>query len=175
MASPPAAADLPHPDPTAPPSLPCAVMTVSDTRTLTDDRAGQVIVDGLAAAGHAIVHRVVLRDEPAAIAAAVLALVARDDLAAILLTGGTGIAPRDTTYDAIAGLLHREIPGFGELFRSLSFQEIGSRALASRAVAGTRDRTLIFSMPGSPKACRLAMEALILPELVHLSRLLRGG
>ncbi|MCG9886775.1 MAG: MogA/MoaB family molybdenum cofactor biosynthesis protein [Cyanobacteria bacterium] len=174
MAAPPPI--VPHPDPAGPlPSLPCGVITVSDTRTLADDRSGQVIVDALAAAGHAILERVVLRDEPTAIAATVAEWVARGNLTAILLTGGTGLAPRDTTYEAIAGLLDREIPGFGELFRSLSFQEIGSRAMASRAVAGVRDRTLIFSMPGSAKACRLAMEALILPELVHLSRLLGGS
>lgn len=168
-------AATPHPDPATPPAIACAVITVSDTRTLADDRSGQVIVDGLAAAGHAIVHRVVLRDEPLQIAATTEALVDRGDIAAIILTGGTGIAPRDTTYDAIAGLLQREIPGFGELFRSLSYQEIGSRAMASRAVAGTRDRALIFSLPGSSNACRLAMDALIVPELPHLVRLLRGG
>jgi molybdenum cofactor biosynthesis protein B len=97
------------------------------------------------------------------------------DVQAVLLNGGTGIAPRDTTYDAIERLLDKTLPGFGELFRGLSYQEIGSRTIASRAVAGVCQDTLIFSLPGSSNAVKLAMEKLILPELGHLVKQLRGA
>jgi len=98
-------------------------------------------------------------------------LGARIDLQAVIFNGGTGIAPRDMTYEAIERLLEKTLPGFGELFRFLSYQEIGSRAIASRAIAGIYHNKLIFSVPGSTKAVRLAMEKLILPELVHLTSL----
>jgi molybdopterin adenylyltransferase len=101
-------------------------------------------------------------------------LASDDAIEAVIFNGGTGIAPRDTTYDAIAGLLEKELPGFGEVFRALSYAEIGSRAIASRATAGIYRQTVIFSLPGSTAAVGLGMEKLILPELVHLTRLLKA-
>ena len=128
----------------------------------------------LIAAGHQIAHYQIVKDEPDQIDSLLQDLAAHPDIQAILLNGGTGIAPRDTTYDAVAELLEKELPGFGEIFRQLSYAEIGSRAIASRAVAGVYARTLIFSLPGSSKAVDLAMNALILPELVHLTNLLQS-
>ena len=153
-------------------SVSCVIITVSDTRTPSTDKSGQLMRDQLSAAGHNIYHYQIVKDEPAQITELILQLVARSQVQTILLNGGTGIAARDTTYDAIAPLLHKELPGFGEIFRQLSFAEIGSRAIASRATAGVIDTTLIFSVPGSSKAVALAMEALILPELRHLTSLL---
>ena len=155
-------------------SVCCAVVTVSDTRTVESDRSGQIIQALLTEAGHRVADYRIVPDEPDRIADLCQTLAQRADVDAIVLTGGTGIAPRDTTYDAIAALLEKTLPGFGELFRQLSFQEIGSRALASRAVAGVVQSTLVFSLPGSSKAVTLAMEALILPELPHLVSLLQG-
>ncbi len=154
-------------------SVCCAVVTVSDTRTVESDRSGQIIQALLTEAGHRVADYRIVPDEPDRIADLCQTLAQRADVDAIVLTGGTGIAPRDTTYDAIAALLEKTLPGFGELFRQLSFQEIGSRALASRAVAGVVQSTLVFSIPGSSKAVTLAMEALILPELPHLVSLLQ--
>ncbi|MBW4418680.1 MAG: MogA/MoaB family molybdenum cofactor biosynthesis protein [Myxacorys californica WJT36-NPBG1] len=158
-----------HPHPDAPDrSICCAVITVSDTRTPDTDRSGQLIQQVLTEAGHAIVHYALVKDEPDQIRAQLVALSADPRLEALIFNGGTGIAPRDTTFDAIAGLLEKTLPGFGELFRMLSYEEIGSRAIASRAIAGIYGGKLVFSMPGSSNAVRLAMEKLILPELVHL-------
>ncbi|TVQ06712.1 MAG: MogA/MoaB family molybdenum cofactor biosynthesis protein [Leptolyngbya sp. DLM2.Bin27] len=152
----------------------CAVVTVSDTRTVESDRSGQIIQALLVEAGHRVADYRIVPDEPERIASLCQTLAQRADIDAIVLTGGTGIAPRDTTYDAVAALLEKTLPGFGEIFRQLSFQEIGSRAMASRAVAGVLQSTLVFSLPGSSKAVTLAMEALILPELPHLVGLLQG-
>ncbi len=163
----------PHPDSADQPAIACAVLTVSDTRTPETDKSGQLIQAQLAAAGHRVSHYQVVKDEPEQIAALVQSLAARSEMQAILLSGGTGIAPRDTTYDALARLLEKELPGFGEIFRQLSYAEIGSRAIASRAVAGICNATLIFSLPGSSKAVALAMKALILPEIRHLTSLLQ--
>ncbi|MBF2002438.1 MAG: molybdenum cofactor biosynthesis protein MoaB [Synechococcales cyanobacterium C42_A2020_086] len=157
----------PHPD-TAPVVVDCAILTISDTRTPETDRSGQLIRELLQAAGHQITHYALLPDEPDAIQAQVLSLCQTTQV--VILNGGTGIAPRDTTYDAIERLLEKTLPGFGELFRWLSYQEIGSRAMASRAVAGVCCGTLVFSLPGSSSAVRLAMDQLILPELGHLTR-----
>lgn len=151
----------------------CAVVTVSDTRTVESDRSGQIIQALLTEAGHRVADYRIVPDEPDRIADLCQTLARRADVDAIVLTGGTGIAPRDTTYDAVAALLEKTLPGFGELFRQLSFQEIGSRAMASRAVAGVLQSTLVFSLPGSSKAVTLAMEALILPELFHLVSLMQ--
>jgi molybdenum cofactor biosynthesis protein B len=148
-------------------------VTVSDTRTVESDRSGQIIQALLTEAGHRVADYRIVPDEPDRIADLCQTLAQRADVDAIVLTGGTGIAPRDTTYDAIAALLEKTLPGFGELFRQLSFQEIGSRAMASRAVAGVVQSTLVFSLPGSSKAVTLALEALILPELPHLVSLLQ--
>jgi len=163
----------PHPD-TSFQALSCAIVTVSDTRTPDTDTSGQRITQALEAAGHRVRDYRVLKDEPEAIANHIQTLCQQPDLDAIVLNGGTGIAPRDTTYDAIERLLEKTLPGFGEIFRWLSYQEIGSRAIASRATAGVRQNTLIFSLPGSTKAVELALEKLILPELQHLVKQLKG-
>jgi molybdopterin adenylyltransferase len=152
----------------------CAVITVSDTRTPETDQSGQSIQADLGAAGHTINDYRLVADQPDQIRALCTILGQRPDIDVVILTGGTGIAPRDTTYDAVEGLLEKTLPGFGEIFRQLSFAEIGSRAIASRAVAGVYQSTLFFSLPGSSKAVKLAMEALILPELPHLVSLLQG-
>lgn len=163
---------IPHAD-TTPTSVLCALITVSDTRDEATDKSGQLMQSHLTKAGHTISYYQIVKDEPEQISRLVTALTSQSDVQAILLNGGTGIAVRDTTFDAIAPLLEKELPGFGELFRHLSYAEIGSRAIASRATAGIRDRTLIFSLPGSTKAVKLALEKLILPELRHLTSLLQ--
>ena len=149
----------------------CGVVTVSDTRTLADDRSGDLILENLMAAGHSVAERLIVPDEPSVLKDAIERLVERPDISAILLTGGTGAAPRDQTPDTLSALFTRELPGFGELFRMLSYQEIGAAAMLSRATAGMIDRTVVFLMPGSTAAVRLAMERLILPELPHLTTL----
>ena len=148
----------------------CAVViTVSDTRTLADDSGGALIVALLEDAGHRVVDRSVVPDEVDAIRVAVNVAVMRDDVQAVLLTGGTGIAVRDVTPEALEPILDRVIPGFGELFRTLSYQEIGSAALLSRALAGTLRGRVVAALPGSRAAIRLALEKLLLPELPHLA------
>ena len=165
-------AHLPHPDSDGMTAT-CAVITVSDTRSLETDRSGQMIKQLLLNAGHTVGVYTIVKDEPAQIQAQMEMLSQRSDLSALIFNGGTGIAPRDTTYDAIESLLEKTLPGFGELFRWLSYQEIGSRAIASRAIAGVYQTKLIFSVPGSTNAVLLAMQQLILPELVHLISQLR--
>lgn len=156
----------PHPDSSEITSA-CAVVTVSDTRTHETDKSGQIIQQLLVNANHAVEAYRIIKDEPAQIQEQI-ELLGKLNLDVVIFNGGTGIAPRDTTYDAIEKLLSKILPGFGELFRFLSYQEIGSRAIASRAVAGVYQDKLIFSLPGSSNAVRLAMEKLIIPELVHL-------
>lgn len=158
----------PHPD-LKTDSIPCAVLTVSDTRTVDSDTSGQLIQAKLAAYGHQVVAYQILKDEPNQVRQQVMDWIVGGESQVILLNGGTGIAPRDTTYEAIASLLTKSLPGFGELFRMLSYQEVGSRAMASRAIAGVCQSTLIFCLPGSSKAVALALDALILPELIHLT------
>ncbi|KKD37340.1 molybdenum cofactor biosynthesis protein B [Limnoraphis robusta Tam1] len=158
---------LPHPDASDVP-VNCAVITVSDTRTPETDKSGQLIQSLLKQAGYQIQDYLILPDEPQEIRSKVLGFCQRRDLDALMINGGTGIAPRDTTYDALERVLEKILPGFGEIFRSLSYAEIGSRAIASRAVAGICQGTLVFSLPGSTNAVKLAMEKLILPELTHL-------
>lgn len=163
---------LPHPDQSNQ-SITCAVVTVSDSRTAATDTSGQLIQTLLTEAGHQVGEAQRVPDEPEQIQALIRRYGGQSEIQAVICSGGTGIAPRDTTYDAIAALLQKQLPGFGEIFRALSYPEIGSRAIASRAIAGVYQSTLIFSLPGSTKAVELAMTALILPELIHLSRLLR--
>jgi molybdenum cofactor biosynthesis protein B len=158
---------IPHPD-SQDFAVNCAVITVSDTRTLETDRSGQKIQQLLQNAGHQISTYTIIKDEPVAIQELLEYLEHQFALEAIIFSGGTGIAPRDTTYDVVSNWLTKTIPGFGEIFRYLSYQEIGSRAIASRAVAGVRNQKLVFSLPGSTNAVELAMEKLILPELNHL-------
>ncbi len=152
----------------APDEVRCAVLTVSDTRTPDTDDSGGLIRETLGFAGHRVVDYQIVADEPALIRAVLQTWIDRDDVQAILTNGGTGIAPRDTTYDAIDGMLEKRIDGFGELFRMLSWQEVGAAAMLSRAVAGVAGGTLIVAMPGSTNAVRLALTKLIVPELGHL-------
>jgi len=150
-------------------AVPTAVVTVSDTRTLEDDTGGDRVRELLEAGGHPVVERRIVPDDPAAIAGALRELTGRADVGAVVLTGGTGVAPRDLTPDTVEPLLERLIPGFGELFRQLSYEEIGSAALLSRALAGLRGGRVVFVLPGSRGAVKLAMEKLVLPELGHLA------
>ncbi|MBD1808597.1 MogA/MoaB family molybdenum cofactor biosynthesis protein [Microcoleus sp. FACHB-SPT15] len=163
----------PHPDATKR-AVNCAVITVSDTRSPQTDRSGKLIEQLLVDAGHRVGFYTILKDEPAQIRSHLKAMGERSDLEALIFNGGTGIAPRDTTYDALESLLEKTLPGFGEVFRFLSYQEIGSRAIASRAVAGVYQKKLIFSIPGSTAAVKLAVQQLILPELIHLVSQLVG-
>jgi len=153
----------------APTQVPTAVITVSDTRTLETDTGGARVAELLGVDGHPVVSREIVADEPAEIAAALRAVLDRDDVAAVIFTGGTGVAPRDVTPDAIEPLLDRVVPGFGELFRLLSYDEIGSAALLSRSLAGLASGRVVFVLPGSRGAVQLAMEKLVLPELGHLA------
>jgi molybdenum cofactor biosynthesis protein B len=146
-----------------------AVITVSDTRTPETDTGGDRVAELLAGGGHPVVSREIVPDEPAAIAGALRAQLARDDVRAVILTGGTGVAPRDVTPEAVEPLLDRVVPGFGELFRALSYADIGSAALLSRALAGLASGRVVFVLPGSRGAVKLAMEKLVLPEIGHLA------
>jgi molybdenum cofactor biosynthesis protein B len=152
----------------APDVLRCAVLTVSDTRTEESDTIGALIRELLMSAGHVIADYRIVKDEPMEIRDRLGDWTSRDDVDAILTNGGTGIANRDTTYDVIAGLLDKRLDGFGELFRMLSFAEIGAAAMLSRAVAGVYRGRVIVAMPGSTNAVRLAMEQLVVPELAHM-------
>jgi molybdenum cofactor biosynthesis protein B len=155
----------------APASVACAIITVSDTRTPETDKSGQLIRELLEAKGHTVADYAIVRDEYEGIKALLRAASDNPLIEAVLLNGGTGIAGRDTTYEAVRDQLHKEMPGFGEIFRYLSFAEdIGSAAILSRAIAGTIGATAVFSMPGSTGAVRLAMTRLIVPELGHVMR-----
>jgi molybdenum cofactor biosynthesis protein B len=147
------------------------VLTISDTRTPETDESGAECARIAESSGHIVVSRRILPDDAGQVEAHLRAVAPEVD--AVLVNGGTGFAPRDTTYEAVSRLLDRRIDGFGELFRMLSFPEVGSRAMASRAVAGVHGKTLIFSMPGSTRAVRLAMTKLVAPELGHLTGELR--
>ena len=152
----------------APPTVAVAVLTISDTRTPDDDRSGQLIKQQLTWRGHDLRDYAIVKDEPAAIEATLRAWLDRDDIRAIVTNGGTGIARRDTTYEVVERLLEKELTGFGELFRMLSYSEIGAAAMLSRAIAGVAGRTAIFCLPGSSNAVKLGMEKLIAPELAHV-------
>ena len=152
----------------APASLGFAILTVSDTRVERDDASGQAIRDLAAGAGHRVVDSTLVPDEVEAIRAAVRRLLALPGVDVVVATGGTGFSPRDVTLEAVAPLFGRPIEGFGELFRMLSFQQVGAAAMLSRAAAGLVGSQAVFLLPGSPKAVTLAMEALILPEAAHI-------
>lgn len=156
---------------TAPASVRGFVLTISDTRTRADDGSGDAIEGLLLDAGHSITGRDIVRDDAEAVRGAVERNAASADV--LITTGGTGITSRDSTYEAIASMLDKRLDGFGELFRMLSYQEIGSAAMLSRACAGTIGRTALFLLPGSEHAVRLAMTKLILPEIGHVVRELR--
>ncbi len=146
----------------------CMVITVSDTRTEETDTSGKLIQRLLKENGHSIAHYKILKDVPVLIRDTVANAIADNNLHAIIINGGTGISKRDTTFEAVDSLLEKRLEGFGELFRFLSFQEIGSAAMMSRASAGVYMGKVIISIPGSESAVRLAMERLILPELGHI-------
>jgi molybdenum cofactor biosynthesis protein B len=155
----------------APKRVSCFVLTVSDTRTEETDRSGKLIRQLLEEHGHAVAGYRIVPDDRETIAAAVREAADHPSAEAVLVNGGTGIAARDVTIEAVRGLLDKEMPGFGELFRYLSYTEdIGPAAMLSRAVAGTAGRTAVFAMPGSTGAVKLAMTRLILPELGHVMR-----
>ena len=151
-----------------------AVVTVSDSRTEEDDTNGRWLREAIAAAGHELVEYRVVRDEPHEVEDA-LRLAAFGPARVAVFNGGTGIAPRDTTFDVLSRHLETPIPGFGELFRMLSWEQVGTAAMLSRATAGIYRRTVVFSVPGSPAAVRLAWERLIEPELKHLAWLVAGA
>jgi molybdenum cofactor biosynthesis protein B len=154
----------------APKALNLAVLTVSDTRTRETDTSGALIVELAEGAGHRVLERAIVPDEPDAMRPLLRGYAARDDLHATLVTGGTGISPRDQTYETVSALLSKPLPGYGELFRMLSYSEIGPACLLSRTVGGLAGRMVLLVMPGSRAAVQLAMTRIILPELPHLVR-----
>ena len=154
----------------APKSVGCFILTVSDSKTPETDTSGSLIRELLEKAGHAVVGSAVVKDEPSEVRAVIRSQAADPGVQAIIMTGGTGITSRDSTFESVEALLDKRLTGFGELFRFLSYQEIGPAAMLSRAQAGVSQGRIVFSLPGSPNACRLALEKLILPELGHLVR-----
>lgn len=157
----------------APAGVAVALLTISDTRTAATDTSGDLAERLLTSAGNRIVARGLVADDPALVGAWVRAALARGDCDAVVTSGGTGISPRDRTHEALAALIDRRLDGFGELFRALSFQEIGSAAMLSRAVGGIAAGRILFCLPGSTNAVQLALTRLILPELGHLVAELR--
>ncbi len=154
----------------APQVVGCAVITVSDTRTLETDKGGQTAVDLLSEAGHQVLVREIIPDEPEQMRELLRSLRDREDVEAILMTGGTGLGSRDQTYETVSELLDKPLPGYGELFRMLSYDVIGPATMLSRATGGLIGRTVLLTMPGSQAAVQLALEEIILPELGHLVR-----
>jgi molybdenum cofactor biosynthesis protein B len=154
----------------APSRVRCFVLTVSDTRTEATDTSGNAIAELLTAAGHEIAGRAIVKDEPADVARVVSDQLASADVQAIITTGGTGLTSRDSTYEAIEGLIEKRLDGFGELFRMLSYHDIGPAAMLSRAVAGTARGKFIAALPGSEGAVRLGITKLLIPELGHIAQ-----
>ncbi len=147
-----------------------SLVTVSDTRTLETDKSGDLIANTLEVAGHLMVHRSIIKDDLEVIRQTVAGLLEKRHCEFIILTGGTGLSHRDVTPEAIRPLITKHIPGFGELFRMLSFEEIGTATIQSRADAGLCGHTVVFALPGSTKACRLAMEKIIIPQIDNRNR-----
>ncbi len=154
----------------APARVGCYVITVSDTRTEETDTGGRAAAEILTAAGHEVVGRTIVTDDPDLLRDAIGRQLANPAVQAIITTGGTGIASRDSTFEAVSGMLWKRLDGFGELFRMLSYEQIGAAAMMSRAVAGTVAGRIVVSLPGSEAAVRLALEKLLVPELGHLVR-----
>ena len=148
----------------------CYVLTISDTRTESNDTGGRAIVDLMTEGGHRVVGRSIVPDESEQVRQVVEDQLVRDDVHVVITTGGTGISSRDRTYEAISSLIEKRIDGFGELFRALSYQEVGTAAMLSRAIAGTARGKIVISVPGSENAVRLAISKLVLPEIGHLVR-----
>ncbi len=155
----------------APKSVNCMIITVSDTRTPDTDKSGQLMRELLENSNYKVVDYHIVKDEYTQIQALIREASERPEIEAVLVNGGTGITFRDTTYEAVKAMLDKEMPGFGEIFRYLSYAEdIGPAAILSRAIAGVRGATAVFSMPGSSGAVKLAMNKLIVPELAHVMR-----
>ncbi len=152
----------------APEKVRVAVLTISDTRTPETDTGGDTVQESLEGAGHEVVHRTIVRDDAVLIRMALLDALARRDVDAVITSGGTGISARDTTYEVVDRMIEKRLDGFGEIFRMLSYEEIGAAAIMSRAVAGAVGTKFVASLPGSRNAVRLAMEKLLVPELAHV-------
>ncbi len=152
----------------APEKVRVAVLTISDTRTPETDTGGDAVQEALEGAGHEVVDRTIVRDEAARIRTALVDALARGDVDAVVTSGGTGISARDTTYEVVARMVDKRLDGFGEIFRMLSYEEIGAAAIMSRAVAGAVGTKFVASLPGSRNAVRLAMEKLLVPEIAHV-------
>ncbi len=152
----------------SPDHIQVAVLTVSDTRTPETDTGGNTIVEFLQGAGHEVAQREIVRDDAPRIEEALAGLLAEESVDAVVTTGGTGISGRDSTYEVASGLIDKKLDGFGELFRMLSYEEIGAAAMLSRAVAGNVGSRFVACLPGSANAVRLAMEALLVPEMAHI-------
>jgi len=151
-----------------PTSIHCFIVTVSDTRTAATDTSGRAIAELLTAAGHVVSGHTIVRDDAEMVRDVVVRQLASADTQAIITTGGTGITSRDSTYEAISGMLHKRLDGFGELFRMLSYHDIGASAMMSRACAGLVAGRIVIALPGSEAAVRLAMNKLVVPELRHM-------
>lgn len=152
----------------APETVRVAVLTISDTRTPENDTGGDIIQELMQAAGHKIVERTIVRDEASAIRTVLVNLLANSEVDAVITTGGTGISARDTTYEVVDRMIEKRLDGFGEIFRMLSYEEIGAAAILSRAIAGAVGTKLVASLPGSQNGVRLAMEKLLVPEIAHV-------
>ena len=152
----------------APEKIRVAILTISDTRTRETDTGGDIAEELLRDAGQEIVARQIVRDEVTAIRNNLIDLLARSDVDAVITTGGTGISARDTTYEVVERTIEKQLEGFGEIFRTLSYEEIGAAAIMSRALAGSVGTKFIASLPGSRNAVRLAVEKLLVPELAHV-------
>lgn len=152
----------------APESVRVAVLTISDTRTRENDTGGDTIQELMQAAGHEVVERTIVRDEASAIRTVLVNLLANSEVDAVITTGGTGISARDTTYEVVDRMVEKRLDGFGEIFRMLSYEEIGAAAILSRAIAGAVGTKLVASLPGSRNGVRLAMEKLLVPEIAHV-------
>jgi molybdenum cofactor biosynthesis protein B len=148
----------------------CCVVTISDTRTEATDSGGRAIVDLLTEGGHLVLEKKIVPDDPGEVRRTIDAMLANAEVQAVITTGGTGISSRDQTYEAIDSILDKRIDGFGELFRALSYQEVGTAAMLSRALAGTAGGKIVIAIPGSENAVRLAITKLVLPEIGHLVR-----
>ena len=152
----------------APETVRVAVLTISDTRKPETDTGGDVVEESMRGAGHEVVAREIVRDEAASIRTTLVDFLARSDVDAVVTTGGTGISARDTTYEVVERMIEKRLDGFGELFRVLSYEEIGAAAVLSRAVAGAVGSKFVASLPGSRNAVRLGMEKLLVPEIAHI-------
>lgn len=158
----------------APTNIRCAVLTVSDTRDISSDTSGALLTELLEKAGFEIASRQLVSNQEELLSSTIQDLIDRQDIDVVITTGGTGLGPRDISADVVASFVEKPLPGFGELFRQLSYAEIGPASILSRALGGARGEKLLFALPGSSKAVRLALEKILIPELGHLLGELRG-